>query len=813
MQRLRLSPRMQHNLILNLGAGIELPNQDQVLFSLQSISGNNMIDSVNGWEFPINGKDWEDTDYIGLYYLPWKTEATISPPADGTAAATAIQAVDVNNFWYEAGGAAKQIPVQAFFQNIDFDNLTFCKHSPRFTLDWGVETLPEGPAYITMYQSAQTIDSSFTTFFGTDIEPDAGAYFVTKGGLDTNTGLSKAQAFLTIQKAVDTIALGGVGGKVYVGSGIFDEDNGSGYLYLNDKDKLYEFQGIGDTTMTAPSLDYIWRSRSTPNNWYNFRFDGESNTNSFFSSDRDFGATDLTPDYKFYQCGFVNNTTKFGFDTFHDLRVFKNSVYTKYIEMYVNSRESCNWEGSLINYIRFSNGAGNSVTYCKFISENITDSRHIFEPKDTSTISYNHFKCAGICIQTDLITTRTGDYTITCQYNTFEHDYSTGSSPFQGVWSRDDDAVWDFQYNRLLGTTTTTVPDLGEYLFLSTNLGTTAEISNNYVRSYTHGLQYFISLLSARATVLNVTKNYIHADAEDGQYITCTEGTNQSIFNGSTFAYNRVIGCFENRGYGVVGGAHGMLVSQGINYKVYGNFISHCPLGMVWKQYKETTTTGGMWSNLFYNNTDHIYVRRSEGGFIYNNTFLYDSDMPASSTRSCFKLDDQFIDTPSSNWKFTNNLCVYGGSQPNLTPLWFEKNSNLTGFEADDNVFYNVDTAAFIYEVATLTTYTQAQAITNGWAADIDNNNPNIVSIPDQPWATTEIDGTVLAVLYEDALGHDTVWSGTVNGLTLPIPETVRRTSDRWPKGAYKKKITEALLDSEGEPLIDSDGSPLLAIT
>lgn len=813
MQGLRLRPRMQHNLILNLGSsgGVELPNQEDVLFSLQSINGNNMIDSVNGWEFPITGKDWEDTDYIGLYYLPWKTEATIAAPADGTPAATAIQAVDTNNFWYEAGGTAKDIPVQAFFQNIDFDNLIFCKHAARLTLSWGVETLPTGASYITMYDSAQTIDSSFTTFFGSEIEPTAGAYFVTKSGNDTTGDGSQSLPFLTIQKAVDTIKAAGGGGTTYVGSGIFDEDNGSGYLYMNDKDELYEFIGMGNTVMTSPSTNYIWRSRSTPNDWYGFRFDGETNTNSFFSSDRDFGATDLTPDYKFYQCGFIGNTTKFGYDTFHDLRVFKDSVYTKYIQMYTNDRETCNWEGSLVNYIKPANEPGSTIVYCKIVSESITDASHIFEPKDSITISYNHFKCAGVCIETDLITTRTGDYTFTCKYNVFEHDYSVGSAAFMGVWSRDDDAVWDFQYNKLVGTPTTSIPDLGEYLFLSTNLGTTTEISNNHVRSYAHGLQYFISMMSAKATLLNVTNNYVHSDAEDGQYITCTEGTNQNRFNGSTFAYNRIIGCFENRGYAVSGGAHGMLVSQGIDYKVYGNYISHCPLGLVWKQYQQTTTQNGIWGNLFYNNTDHIYVRRSDGGFVYNNTFLWDSNMPASSTRSCFKLDDQFTVSPSANWKFTNNLCVYAGSQPYLTPLWFEQASNLVGFEANDNVFYNVDTDAFIYDVNTTTTYTQAQSITNGWAADIDNNDPDITSIPGSPYPTTAISGTDLSDTYKPSLGYDTEWDGTVNGLTLPIPEVTYNLRSIWEKGAYVQSADHRVVkDGSSNPVKDSSGDQVI---
>ena len=120
--------------------------EDNIVFCLMQIVGDNFIDGINGWEFPITNKDWEDDEgyWTGddtIY--PFKTAATISPPADADIKALIIP-YDVNNFWYAADGSPNSIPVNAFFNNIDFQNKSFCKHVDHEVNANLEETKPSG---------------------------------------------------------------------------------------------------------------------------------------------------------------------------------------------------------------------------------------------------------------------------------------------------------------------------------------------------------------------------------------------------------------------------------------------------------------------------------------------------------------------------------------------------------------------------------------------------------------------------------------------------------------------------------------------
>lgn len=96
--------------------------------TIQNISGNYyLVDrSGNNRNFLITGYDisYLPNNYKGL---PYKSLATVSAPA---ADATLI-AADVNNFMYTSGGTPKAIPVTAFFQNVDYANKIFSRHTSQ----------------------------------------------------------------------------------------------------------------------------------------------------------------------------------------------------------------------------------------------------------------------------------------------------------------------------------------------------------------------------------------------------------------------------------------------------------------------------------------------------------------------------------------------------------------------------------------------------------------------------------------------------------------------------------------------------------
>lgn len=216
------------------GIDSDIPDGAEATFTLNSIVGDDFVDAVNGWLFPIDGKDWVDDEWsTELTHIPWKTKATISAPADGTPEATAIQAIDDDNFWYEAGGTAQVIPIQSFFQNINFSNLYFARHVAKVVDGNSVETTPPGVTDITLYNTARVIDSTYTDYFGSEVAlPVAGTdYFVAKSGNDGNDGTSIAQAKLTMSGA---LAVSGSGDTVHILGGDYNEswvpDTGATYI-------------------------------------------------------------------------------------------------------------------------------------------------------------------------------------------------------------------------------------------------------------------------------------------------------------------------------------------------------------------------------------------------------------------------------------------------------------------------------------------------------------------------------------------------------------------------------------------------------
>lgn len=91
-------------------------------------------------------------------------------------------------------------------------------------------------------------------------------YFVRKTGNDTTgDGLSAGTAWLTINKAHDTISIGG-GHTVDIGAGTFAENSGSGFLLLDRKfsaEVIFQGAGTGSTILTGASGTDVLRSNAT----------------------------------------------------------------------------------------------------------------------------------------------------------------------------------------------------------------------------------------------------------------------------------------------------------------------------------------------------------------------------------------------------------------------------------------------------------------------------------------------------------------------------------------------------------------------
>jgi hypothetical protein len=104
--------------------------------------------SGNNKDFLITNYDFSD-NWTGAF--AYKTMSTISAPANDTA----LIAADVNNFFY-TGGVPNQIPVQSFFQNVDYANRLFTRHSTQVLDGNNVEMFEPRVSDMVLYANVKT---------------------------------------------------------------------------------------------------------------------------------------------------------------------------------------------------------------------------------------------------------------------------------------------------------------------------------------------------------------------------------------------------------------------------------------------------------------------------------------------------------------------------------------------------------------------------------------------------------------------------------------------------------------------------------
>jgi hypothetical protein len=195
------------------------------------VSGNELIDEINGYNLDIIGKDFT-TDYI-----PYKTAALI---------AQKVENIDFipnpNNFWFTSG-VPNQIPVTAFIENID--NQIFCRFQAQEVDGDGVETTESGIVEIATYASELTGETLTQTdeYYQT---PAYTGYWISKTGNDSTGTGSLLNTWLTWVKAIATIL---TGGKAAAKSGTYVENYDATYGIRIGKD--CELSGKGNVTIQA----------------------------------------------------------------------------------------------------------------------------------------------------------------------------------------------------------------------------------------------------------------------------------------------------------------------------------------------------------------------------------------------------------------------------------------------------------------------------------------------------------------------------------------------------------------------------------
>jgi len=161
-----------------------------------TIVGNELLDiSGNGYNLDIIGNDLSPL-YSGL---PYKSTALVAQKI-----ANYGLIPDNNNFWFDSGGVPNQIPIHCLFQNIDYNNQTFCLHEPQVLDANGFETTSAKVLKICTY-SAPLTGANLTfadDYFDTPVKPVLNVREVGVGKT-----YSTIQAAHTAMTAGDTILI------------------------------------------------------------------------------------------------------------------------------------------------------------------------------------------------------------------------------------------------------------------------------------------------------------------------------------------------------------------------------------------------------------------------------------------------------------------------------------------------------------------------------------------------------------------------------------------------------------------------------
>lgn len=168
-----------------------------------TIVGNELIDkSGNGYNLDIIGNDLSTLN-TGL---PYKSTALVAQKS-----ANYGLIPDNNNFWFDSGGTPNQIPIHCLFQNIDYNNQTFCLHEAQVLDANGFETTSAKVLEICTYASALT--GANLTF--------ANDYFGTPAKQVSNIReVGPGKTYATIQAAVTAMT---AGDTIYLYSASYNE--------------------------------------------------------------------------------------------------------------------------------------------------------------------------------------------------------------------------------------------------------------------------------------------------------------------------------------------------------------------------------------------------------------------------------------------------------------------------------------------------------------------------------------------------------------------------------------------------------------
>jgi len=226
-----------------------------------TISGNEFVDkSGNGYNLDIINNDLDST----LVGFPYKSTALVAQKV-----ANFGLIPDNNNFWFDSGGTPNQIPVHCLYENVDYNNQTFCKHEAQVLDSNGFETTSGKVINICTYSAALTGANltAANTYFGVTAKPVSNVREV---------GVGKTYA--TIQAAHTAMT---AGDTILVYSGAYNETT----ILTISKSATIIGVGFVKIKATGGFQDVYFQTASASNSIKGVMFNGGTVTSRLVQAD------------------------------------------------------------------------------------------------------------------------------------------------------------------------------------------------------------------------------------------------------------------------------------------------------------------------------------------------------------------------------------------------------------------------------------------------------------------------------------------------------------------------------------------------
>jgi hypothetical protein len=727
---------------------ILVPQKSDVLFTLDgTISGNNAVDLKNGWLFPLSSApDWDTTKKV----FPYKTNITISAPANGTAAATAIQAVDVNNFWYASNGAANAIPFISFFQNIDYVNKCFCLEVAQ-VVSSNVETQFAGVKDITLYTTARTTTNltECNTYYGVPAKSGTNKW-VAIGG-DNGAAGTEAAPWATIVYAVTQ------GVPFYVKTGVYD----LGGATRSTTKSIYGLGGVVINNSAGFAMNINQHNITLERLVFN-----TPNSNGLNIVDTGTGCVvnkcKVNSNAQAFQSQLNNGTI-----TISNSILLINNVNSFFVSAHATALVmNGNYFGGVSGVgIKVLSGANISVTYNKIYG----------------TIPFFINSAASVVIGTITSTGNIGSYTgayIVC--------YDVGNTT-----TKYDNLTLSSYYFR----TTDTTP-LNSAVSIKNNTiqsSSTNPIISILDKSFDIQDNFLVGLTGSNATPISIDAKAIINTGNKINYNTIHQkGAGGCIMIGLTLTVTNLISgeCIGNKILGqhywgvAPGSAHGIQVANNDGWLFKYNYINGAGMNLIFKVSGVDLDTPNNIAEYNILVNGGFYNEGGKNAKFYNNIIYNDTyDI------YCIQISKDYTATyGTSGLLIKNNILINKLASPSTSsrPFWIA--SSGCSWVSDNNLIHSTNTET-AYVDGYQKTFAQWQAL------GYDTNSLNLSLAQANALFTDQGNriftpavgslaigaGATLDAAYDDGLDASTVW-GSEN--QLPIVVTKQQGSN-WDIGAY----------------------------